>query len=138
MTIYVRDIWPIENLTEFKVHFARYNQDSEPLDVWVRSRSEWQGWQEYHPQHDEFNRLFIFSLMRFYHEPDTWLFGGSFVVLERFDDRYRVELTGLGARFIGRLKIKYPHKIRVTRANLEQYYSDFEVKEILPEPYSGF
>lgn len=133
----LREIWPIKNTSEFKIHFARYNQRSRPLDVWVRSKSEWQGWQEYRPKNNDFNRPYIFSLIQFHHEPDTWLFGGVFKVLERHDDRYEVELTDMGKSFIGRLKIKYSHKKRATRTHMEPHYSKFEVKEILSEPYSG-
>jgi hypothetical protein len=35
----------------------------------VRDKREWQGWQEYRPAPDDFNRPFIFSLIQFYHEP---------------------------------------------------------------------
>ena len=78
--IMLSDIWSIENPRDYKVHFARYNGHSEPLDVLARDGDEWKGWQEYRPQKDEFNRDFIFSLARFYHETDSWLFGGIFHV----------------------------------------------------------
>ncbi len=35
MPILLKDIWPIENLADYKIHFARYNQHSQPLEVWV-------------------------------------------------------------------------------------------------------
>lgn len=136
MTIFLRDIWPIKDLEDHKVHFARRGND-QPLEVWVRSKQEWQGWQEYRPIRDEFNRPHIFSLIQFYHETDTWLFGGMFYVLGRHKDRYEVELTPIGEGFIGRLKLHSPYRGRTTRANLENHYSTFEVQEILREPYSG-
>ena len=43
MPILLKDIWSIDNLTDYKIHFARYNQRSQPLDVWLRSKTEWQG-----------------------------------------------------------------------------------------------
>lgn len=61
------DIWPISNLGDYKLHFARWNGDTQPLDVWVRDKNEWQGWQEYWPKRNDFNRPYIFSLMQFYH-----------------------------------------------------------------------
>ena len=137
MTILVKDVLPIDNTDEFKIHFARYNQKSEPLDVWTNCESEWIQWQEYRTNRDDFNKSFIFSLMRFYHEPDTWLFGGVFKVIERHVDRYEVKLTEVGGDFIGRLKIKYIHKVRATRTAMQPHYDDFEVKEILPESYTG-
>ena len=149
--ILLQDIWPIKNVDKYKVHFARSvknedddkvhsarrNSKTEPLDEWVRDRLAWQDWQEYRPNYNEFNRTFIFSLMKFYHEEDTWLFGGIFRVIARHKDRYEVELTGNGAPFIGRLKVLSSYRARATRVNFEKHYDGFEVAEILREPYSG-
>jgi hypothetical protein len=66
MKIMLRDILPIANLNEDKVHFAKWNQMNQPLDVFTKDRREWQGWQEYWPGRDEFNRPLIFSLANFY------------------------------------------------------------------------
>lgn len=137
MTIRLRDIWPISEVETYKLHFARWNQESQPLDVWLRDRKEWQGWQEYRPARNDFNRPLILSVMQFYHEPDTWLFGGIYRVLERLPDRYVVDLESEGAAFIGRLKLRSDYKQRATRVNFENHYASFEVAEILPEPYSG-
>lgn len=73
MTIELREIWDIENPEDYKVHFARWNGQDQPLEVWARSPDEWLAWQEYRPGRDDFNRPLIFSLMQFYHETDTWL-----------------------------------------------------------------
>jgi hypothetical protein len=135
--ILLRDIWPISAPENYKLHFARWNDVNQPLEVWVRDKREWQGWQEYRPARDDFNRPFIFSLIRFYHEPDIWLFGGVFRVLMRHADRYEVELTSEGAGFIGRLKLRSSYRERATRVNFENHYSDLEVQEMLREPYSG-
>lgn len=137
MSIRLRDIWPIANLTNYKVHFARWNKRDQPLEVWVRDRREWQRWQEHRPRRNDFNRPLIFSLMQFYHEPDMWLFGGVFRVLARHDDRYDVELSKDGSEFIGRLKLRSHYRDRGTRVNFENHYPDLEVQEILREPYSG-
>jgi hypothetical protein len=137
MTLRLADIWQIEEPRQYKLHFARWGGQSHPLDVWVRDSREWQGWQEYRPARDEFNRPFIFALMQFYHEPDTWLFGGVFRVTGRHADRYEVELTDQGEGFLGRLKLGSPYRERATRVKLENHYQDFEVREILREPYAG-
>ncbi len=137
MTIFLREIWVIENTSEYKIHFARHDKSSHPLEVWVRSKSEWQDWQEYWPGRNDFNQPYIFSLMQFYHEPETWLFGGVFKVIERCENSYKVELTDMGENFIGRLKIKSSYKERTARTYMEPHYSEFEVKEILSEPYTG-
>lgn len=137
MPILLRDIWPIQNPADYKVHFARWNQHDQPLEVWVRDKQQWQGWQEYRPARDDFNRPLIFSVMQFYHEPDIWLFGGIFRVIARHPDWYEVALSDDGADFIGRLKLRSPYRGRTTRVNFENHYAAFEVQELLREPYSG-
>ena len=138
MTLYLHDhIWPIAEPQDYKLHFARWNGENQPLEVWVRDREEWQGWQEYRPAANHFNRPYIFALSRFYHETDSWLFGGVFRVLNRFPDRYEVELTDQGAGFIGRLKIRYHYSNIAARVRFENHFRNLEIQEILPEPYSG-
>lgn len=136
--IMLEKFWPIENVRDFKVHFARKNRlRTQPLDVLARSPDrEWFEWQEYRKDRDRWTREFIFALADFYHETDTWLFGGVFQVLERHPKRYKVRLTDQGAEFIGRLKLKYKAR-RLSEQYLEPRYGDFEIREILPEPYSG-
>ena len=133
----MQDIWPIENLYDYKIHFARFNGHSQPLEVWARSTQEWQGWQEYRPDRNDFNRPFIFSLIQFYHEPDIWLFGGIFEILARRPNIYEVALTDQGAGLCGRLKLRYRYRTRLARTRMKQHFEKFEVQEILREPYSG-
>lgn len=137
MPIMLNDIFPITKLKDYKVHFAQWNKLNQPLDVFTKDRGEWQTWQEYRPGRDDFNRPLIFSLAYFYHEQSTWLFGGVFKVRERHHDRYEVDLTDIGAGFIGRLKIRSPYSARTVRVNMEDQYEKFEVVEILREPYTG-
>jgi hypothetical protein len=137
MTIFLPDIWPTQEVESYKVHFARWNGEVQPLEVWARDKKEWQGWQEYRPGRNDFSRPYIFSLIQFYHETDAWLFGGVFRVLARHEDRYEVELTDIAGGFLGRLKLLSAYRGRTTRVNFENYYSTFEVQEILREPYSG-
>lgn len=152
--ILLRDIWPIENADDYKVHFARCYKETkaeqkkkiEPVDEWVRDRLAWQEWQEFYPNMDDFNRPFIFSLMKFYHEEeaDTWLFGGIFRVIALHEDQnringhyYEVKLTPALETFIGRLKLHYSYGAMKARVNFDNHYDGFEVAEILREPYSG-
>jgi hypothetical protein len=135
--IKLTDLWNIERPTEYKVHFARWNGTDQPLEVFVRDRSEWQGWQEYRPGRNDFNRPYVFSLMQFYHEPDIWMFGGIYEIIARNPDRYSVILSDVGAPFIGRLKLYSTYRERTTRTNFENHYPAFEVQEILPETYAG-
>jgi len=38
MPIYLRDIWPIQNPGDYKVHFGRWNKQEQPLEAWTRER----------------------------------------------------------------------------------------------------
>lgn len=135
--IKLTDIWPVENPLDYKVHFASWNGHTEPLDALVRDPDEWRQWQEYRPKTDKFNREFIFSLARVYYEKDSWLFGGVFRVTERLAERYQVELTEQGRPFVRRVKLRSPYRGRMRRVNMEKRLDEFEVLEILREPYSG-
>lgn len=137
MSILLQDMWPISEPTDYKLHFARWNQIQQPLDVWARDKAEWQTWHEYRPARDDFNRRYIFTVMQFYHETDAWLFGGVYEVLDRRSDGYRVALTDQGEGFIGRLKLLSDYRNRSTRVNFENQYSEFRVQKVLREPYSG-
>lgn len=71
MAISLRQLWPIDNLRDYKVHFGRRYCQYNPLDEWVRDRAEWRRWQQTRPGGaNVFNRRYIFSLMDFYHEED--------------------------------------------------------------------
>jgi hypothetical protein len=118
VTIFLPELLRLQNLSEYKVHFARWNEVVHPLEVFARDKKEWQQWQEYWPGRDDFNRPFIFSLIQFYHETDTWLFGGIFRVVTRHGDRYEVELTETGHALIGRLKLRSDYRSRTTRVIL--------------------
>ncbi len=135
--IKLTDFWNFERPTDYKVHFARKNDTDQPLEVFVRDRGEWQGWQEYRPGRNDFNRQYVFSLIKFYHEPDIWMFSGVYEIMARALEHYSVRLSDDGAPFIGRLKLRYIYRERTTRANFENHYSAFEVQEILRETYTG-
>lgn len=137
MPLFLSDICAIPDPIAYKAHFARWNGADQPLEVFVRDPHEWQGWQEYYPGRNDFNRPHIFSLMQFYHEPNIWLFGGIYDVMQRHVDRYEVALSSVGAALIGRLKLRSSYRERTTRANFENHYHTFEVQEILREPYTG-
>ena len=50
MSIKLKDIWPIENVGDYKVHFARYNDVNEPLDDWLELTDDnWVYWQAHRP-----------------------------------------------------------------------------------------
>ena len=144
MTIYLKTKLPIKKIArieDFKVHFARENKENNfPLKALLENKANnnWRGWQETRPKYNVFNRDYIFSLAKIYKEEDTWLFGGIFKVLKRYEGknaRYKVKLIEHGKEFIGRLKIRSSYKARTARVNMENHYEYFEVKKILATPY---
>lgn len=136
--IKLSEILNLENPSKYKAHCAIRGGDDHPLDVFARCREEWHGWNSYKTQKNDFNRKYIFSLMDYYHEKDTFLFGGIYEVLSinEHENRYNIRLDKLASEFIGRLKInvKIP---RQRRLKLENIYNECIVSEILKEPYSG-
>ena len=63
MPIPLSTFLPIETPSQYKVHLACWNGESQPLDVFVRDRTEWDGWNKWRSSKDEFNREFILSLI---------------------------------------------------------------------------
>ncbi|MCR5118124.1 MAG: hypothetical protein K6B44_00710 [Lachnospiraceae bacterium] len=66
--------------SEYKVHFARKSGSTEPLNDYIADFEYWKDWNRYCTRND-FNRKYIFSLISFYPEHDTWLFGGVWEVI---------------------------------------------------------
>jgi len=136
--IKLNSIFPNLDPNEYKIHFARKANDSEPLDVFIEDFDEWKNWNMSSGGKDSYNRKFIFSLINFYPEADTWLFGGVWEVISkdmRRNHPYEIKLVNSFKPFIGRLKLSYCYKDRTTRARMENHFDDMVVKEILEEPY---
>jgi hypothetical protein len=132
-------------LGQYKLHLACFNKYEEPLNVFLRSWDDWVGWNQWRGGKNDFNRKYIFSLIQFYHEPNKWLFGGIFKIIKRHDDwketeiGYAVELLDLNKELIGRLLIDFTRYqgMRGRAYKLENYYSDFNVSQILKKPFDG-
>ncbi len=43
MDIKLQDLLKVDPLEDYKIHFAVWNGDEQPLDVFVRDRDEWAG-----------------------------------------------------------------------------------------------
>ncbi|WP_415391762.1 GIY-YIG nuclease family protein [Paracoccus sp. SJTW-4] len=141
-TLTLSDIWHPASLTDYKVHFARWNGETHPLHVLARSMDEWRQWQEWHPHRDDFNRPYIFSLAQVPEQNDIWMFGGIWAVTGkgiRADGRphYQVQLTGELSGAVARLNLHRIHRQRGTRLNLENHYAHFIITEVLARRYSG-
>lgn len=109
----LQSIFGIENPQVYKVHAAGRDGEGQPLDVLVENCDVWLGRNRWRGTKDEFNQEFILSLIGFYPEHDTWLFGGIFRLLERRshgDNGYVVELLDTGDELIGRLKVNWWHE----------------------------
>ena len=139
--IYLSEIFTnLHPLDDYKIHFAKADT-TEPLDAYMRGLEEWEWWNRFSSGKDDFNRKYIFSLISFYPERDTWLFGGIWEVVARdFENGgqypYTISLCEEYRKFVGRLKISYAHRERQVRNRMEKYFPQFIVKEILQEPYA--
>lgn len=120
-----------------KIHLASWNKKKHPLDVFVNDRNEWKGWNEFRRGRNEFNKKYIFSLIQFYPEQDTWLFGGLFKVIQRRPDGYKVELQPKFENLIGRLKVNFKRTARAKAVLPDKYFPYMTVSEILRQPYAG-
>lgn len=138
--IYLKDIMVLENLTEYKLHTARWSGENQPLDVYVNKFEDWVNWNKWQSTKNEFNRKYIFSLINYYHETNTWLFGGVFEVIGRKNKpksfSYDIEEIESFNKYVGRLKVQL--KISRGRAFLfENFINKIQVSEILKIPYKG-
>jgi hypothetical protein len=139
--IRLAEIYPTINPECYKLHLACWNGEKQPLDVFVRDRTDWDGWNAWRGKRNDFNREFIFALIDFYPEEDRWLFGGAYRVNSRkavnYSRSYKISLLEESKPFIGRLKISLKRPSRAKSVYLENFYNKLIVTEILPEPYSG-
>ena len=135
--ISLHDLIPLADKGAYKLHFARWNSHTQPLDDYLQDWGIWEGWQRYRPGRNDFNLPYVFSLMSFYPEQDIWLFGGIWNVAGLSDDGYNVSLSDIAQAYIGRLKIRYRYKDRTTRPFLSKHYPNMVVSEVLREPYTG-
>lgn len=137
----ITKIIKIDDPTKFKFHAARWNGVDQPLDVYVRNKEEWFGWNTWYNTKNEFSRQYIFSLIDFYPETDMWLFGGIYEVLKRNNipnsDSYEIEELSEYSAYIGRLKVNLEKPSRGRAFYLEHHISNMKVAEILKQPYSG-
>lgn len=129
----------IENDRDYKLHLAMHNGEDDPLELFVNERESWQAWNEYKsPYKDEFNRQFIFSLIRFPSQKNRWLFGGIYEVLDRSSESYVIRLSNQHKEFIGRLLVDYQGAGARGRSFLfENQYPKMRVAEIFDREYTG-
>jgi len=141
LNIAVTDLIKIDDPKKFKFHAARWNGYNQPLDVYVRDKSEWFQWNTWRNNKDELSRQYVFSLIDFYPENDIWLFGGIYEITKRNNvansHSYEIKELTEYSPYIGRLKISLPKPSRGRAFYLEHHIENMYVSEILKEPYSG-
>jgi len=146
MTV-IQNMLQINDLKDFKVHAARYNDADRPLDVFLTNKEEWHNWTAWFNGRHDFNRPYVLSIMDFHHERNAWLFGGIYKILNYNDapklsqsksHAYNIELSDIGADLIGRLKIRLDlSKVRRVRLKAETFIPRMELIEVLREVYTG-
>lgn len=140
-TIPLSSLIPLPDLSLYKAHMAIWNTEHHPLDVFVRDRAEWDTWNSYRGTRDHFNRERIISFINFYPEPNTYLFGGIYEVLDRSEVQrehsYTIRRLPNFEELIGRLKINFKNSGRNHILRLENCYEVMTVSELLKEPYTG-
>ncbi len=141
MNIKFNEILILNECEKYKVHLASWNGIDYPLDVFSRNKAEWEDWNKWRDSRDDYNRDFVFSLIEFHHESDTWLFGGIYKILGSSNENrslsYDIELTDTFKSLIGRLKLSFKRPGRARVIKLESYIDSFEIKEILSEEFNG-
>lgn len=140
MSLDIAQLLDIENKKDYKLHAARYNGASQPLDTFLTNRKEWGSWNSWRSDKNEFNRKYVVSFMKFYPESNTWLFGGIYEILgggkEKRSHSYNSKLTDIGEELIGRLKI-YANLTRGRSFKFENIYNKLSFCEVLKECYNG-
>jgi len=136
---------PPSDLAKYKLHLACWNGYDHPLDLFLNNWEGWLRWNRWRSSKDDFNREYIFCLLRFYHEPNKWLFGGIFRIIKRYDNYaetnigYDLELDETHKELMGRFMIDFyrPQGMMGRAFKLENYYDAFMVSEVLKKPFDG-
>ena len=125
----VADLFPLTKDTDFKLHVAKSNGSKEPFDVFKRDFEEWKGWNQYKGRKNRFNRRYIFSIIKYPNEADTYVFAGIFEVIGRTEDHYEVELCKEYSELIGKLFIDFHFIIRGSSFKLEGNLQNMHIKD---------
>lgn len=119
-----------------KVHLARWNQQDNPIDVFIAGGfDEWQAWQNGR----NFQRPYVVSLIQA-RQTTRWLYAGLFQshgYTEDWEDgkkHYTYQLTRVpsGEEWVGRLYLESVYKQRPSYLNGETLINDLTVVELTP------
>ena len=83
-----------QEMQQFKLHLAKFNGETQPLDVFSQDFEEWKFWNEWRGKDskDVFNRKYILGLIHDYHKTNKYIFGGVFEIVERYDNFQETEI----------------------------------------------
>lgn len=136
-----------QEMQQFKLHLAKFNGETQPLDVFSQDFEEWKFWNEWRGKDskDVFNRKYILGLIHDYHKTNKYIFGGVFEIVERYDNfqeteiGYKVELTDILKPLIGRLVIHFEsyQGMRGRSFLLENFIDSCYISEITEKRYEG-
>ena len=136
--IKLKQIMPIQIPSDYKIHIAKYNGNTNPLDDFIENFDYWVAWNSWRSEKvNRFTRRYVISFLDFYPQKGTFLFGGIFEILRTYSDHYDIRLCEEFREFIGRLKVRNIHTPRGSAFHLERYYDDIEVVEILEKSYES-
>jgi len=141
--IKITDVMQLEELNHYKLHLGSWNGCDHPLDLYLQDETEWKHWNEWrNPEtgKNEWNREYIFSLIKFYSKQNTWLFGGVFKVLDRPDgENYKIEKLKVFEKYEGRLLLNFERYqgMRGRSFLLENYIDLMTVNQLFEYKYTG-
>lgn len=136
--IKLNQIMPIDCPSNYKMHIAKYNGNTNPLDDFIENFDYWVGWNTWRSEKtNRFTRRYVISFIDFYPQKGTFLFGGIFEILNTYPDHYDIRLCDEYKDFIGRLKVKNINTSRGSAFFFENYYDVIEVVEVLDKSYSS-
>lgn len=127
--------------TQFKVHFAKFNGETYPIDVLANDPVGWKGWNAWRSVNNDFNRQFIFSLAQDRQDLTRWLFGGVWEVMARrpeqqahsYDVISRDDILGAFAKRLW-IRVKIGRNIR---RSMETVLDDMIVESLGESAFVG-
>jgi hypothetical protein len=140
MDIKLTDIIKISNPENYKLHLGSTDTEgNKPLDLYIENEDNWKQWNEYRGNKNDWNRDYIFSMIDFYPQYYTWLFGGIFKVIERQENKYILEEVEEYKKFDGRLLLNFERYqgLRGRAFLLEGFINDISVNQIFEMKYTG-
>lgn len=136
--IKLSQIMPIENAADYKMHIAKYNGRTNPLDDFIESFDYWIDWNSWRSEKvNRFTRRYVISFIDFYPQKGTFLFGGIFEILNTYPDHYDISLRDEYREFIDRLRVKNINTPRGSAFFYENYCDEIEVVELFDKSYSS-